>query len=604
MKAWVLEKQASVEQHPLKWVDVPTPHAREGEIRLKVLVCGVCRTDIHIAEGDLPLHQSPVIPGHEVLGVVDEVGKNVQHFRVGDWAGVYWLHRACGRCRHCLAHRENYCPKIQCTGWDVNGGYAEYVTAPAAYALPLNGVQMSPAQIAPLMCPGISGYAAIKLTGVQPGDQLGLYGFGPTAYYALKVARHLGVETYVSTRSRRHMQLARSAGARWAANAADKGMPTKLDAAILFPPAGDLVEPVLAQVKPGGVLVMAPVSASPIRIEDYSQHLWGRDLRTLYHLNRSDAEGFFGMVGRLKIELETRLFPFEQLPEALILIKHGRLEQSNAVIEVSKDAPGVRHPPSSRRAFPDVGAPHGAEPAEEPAVSGNTPPCPSSAFAPPEPLVGRRHKPARRARAAARRRHAAVEPLKLNADGSLVMLEKGCWFVCFVPGITRQWWHPFAHKRHKHVFALRSELYGLWTVFEPWWTRMVVASLRPEQASQFLRWGARGDVLLVRESIPGHSSQFRGWMNCAALTVHLLGRRYWAWTPHQLYRRLLQEPGTCRVDVSVLLNDQPANLDYARAQTVAACPACAPGAPRQPGVPKPFCLQCGRDIRPPSKRNR
>ncbi len=335
MKAWILEKQASIEERPLKLMDVPTPQPKGDEVRLRALVCGVCRTDIHIVEGDLPLRKSPVILGHEIVGVVDEVGEKAERFRVGDRAGVYWLHSACGRCKYCLSQRENYCPQIKCTGWDVDGGYAEYVTAPAAYALPLDGVRMSPVEIAPLMCPGIAGYAAFKLTRVQEGDRLGLYGFGPTAYYVLKVAQYLGIEVYVSTRSRKNIEAARREGARWAANAAEEEMPCKLDAAILFPPAGNLVEPILAQLRRGGVLVMAPVSASPIRIEHYSENLWGRDIRTLYNLKRSDAEGFFEIVDRLALEMGTSLFPFEALPDALIRARQGRLEQPNAVIKVS-----------------------------------------------------------------------------------------------------------------------------------------------------------------------------------------------------------------------------------------------------------------------------
>jgi len=316
-------------------VEVPTPRPQAGEVRVKVLVCGVCRTDIHIAEGDLPLRKSPVILGHEIVGIVDEMGKNVKRFRVGDRAGVYWLHSTCGRCKYCLSQRENYCPQIKCTGWDVDGGYAEYVTAPAAYALPLDTVQMSPVEIAPLMCPGIAGYAAFKLTGAQGGDRLGLYGFGPTAYYVLKVARYLGIEVYVSTRSRKNIEAARREGARWTANAAEEEMPCELDAAILFPPAGNLVEPILAQLSKGGVLVMAPVSASPILIENYSENLWGRDIRTLYNLNRSDAQAFFEIVDRLELEIGTSLFPFQELPDALIRARQGRLEQPNAVIKVS-----------------------------------------------------------------------------------------------------------------------------------------------------------------------------------------------------------------------------------------------------------------------------
>jgi propanol-preferring alcohol dehydrogenase len=335
MKAWILEKQASIVERPLKLVEVPTPHPNDDEVRLRVFVCGVCRTDIHIAEGDLPLRKSPVILGHEIVGVVDEVGRDVERFRAGDRAGVYWLHSACGRCKYCLSQRENYCPQIKCTGWDVDGGYAEYVTVPAAYALPLNGVRMSPAEIAPLMCPGIAGYAAFKLAGAQKGEKLGLYGFGPTAYYVLKVAQSLGVKVYVSTRSQKNIESARREGARWAANAAEEEMPCKLDAAILFPPVGNLVEPILIQLKRGGVLVMAPVSASPIRIENYSENLWGRDIKTLYNLSRCDAEVFFEIVDRLELEMGTGLFPFKDLQDVLILARQGKLKQPNAVIKIS-----------------------------------------------------------------------------------------------------------------------------------------------------------------------------------------------------------------------------------------------------------------------------
>ncbi len=336
MKAWVLEAQASIEERPLTLTDVRRPEPHADEVRLRNLVCGVCRTDIHIIEGDLPLRKTPVIPGHEIVGVVDAVGSDVERFRIGDRAGVYWLHSSCGHCTYCLAQEENYCPDIACTGWDVDGGYAEYVTAPAAYALPLNDVDMAPVEIAPLLCPGIAGYAAFQLTEAQAGDRLGLYGFGPTAYYVLKVAQSLGIEVYVSTRSQRNIDRARREGARWAANAAEEAMPCQLDAAILFPPAGNLVEPILSQLNRGGVLVMAPVSASPILIEDYSRNLWGRDIRTLYHLKRADAEGFLEIADQLDLEVGTSVFPFEELQDALILARHGELEQPNAVIRISE----------------------------------------------------------------------------------------------------------------------------------------------------------------------------------------------------------------------------------------------------------------------------
>jgi propanol-preferring alcohol dehydrogenase len=335
MRAWILEKQANIEERPLKLAEVPTPHPQDDEIRIRTLVCGVCRTDIHIAEGDLSLKKSPVILGHEIVGTVDEVGKNVKRFSLGDRAGVYWLNSSCKKCKYCLAQRENYCPEIKCTGWDVDGGYAEYVTVPEEYALPLNDISLEPAEIAPLMCPGIAGYAAFKLTEAQKGDKLGLYGFGPTAYFVLKIAQFMGIETYVSTRSAENIEGARREGASWAADASKERMPCKLDSAILFPPAGNLVEPILSQLERGGCLVMAPVSASPIAIENYSENLWGCDIRTLYNLKKSDAEGFFAIADRLGLRVGTSLFPFEELQQALILAKQGKLKQPNAVLRVA-----------------------------------------------------------------------------------------------------------------------------------------------------------------------------------------------------------------------------------------------------------------------------
>lgn len=338
MRAWILEEQAGIEERPLKLVEVPTPHPQDDEIRVKITACGVCRTDIHIAEGDLPLKKSPIILGHEIVGMVDKVGHDVQRFGAGDKVGVSWLYSSCGECKYCLSGRENYCPDIRCTGWDENGGYAEYVTVPAAYALPLNNVQMQTVEIAPLMCPGIAGYAAFKLTGAQEGDKLGLYGFGPTAYSVLKVARSMLIEVYVSTRSQTNIDAAKREGAQWAGNAAEEEMPCKLDAAILFPPAGNLVEPVLSQLERGGILVMAPVSASPIAIENYSEKLWGRDIRTLYNLRRSDAKEFLEIADQLKLKVGMSVFPFEELQNALILAKQGKLQQPNAVIEIA-DSP-------------------------------------------------------------------------------------------------------------------------------------------------------------------------------------------------------------------------------------------------------------------------
>lgn len=186
--------------------------------------------------------------------------------------------------------------------------------------------------------------------------------------------------------------------------------------------------------------------------------------------------------------------------------------------------------------------------------------------------------------------------LELDSYGSVVSLEAGSWFVCFVPGLERQWWHRFIHQRHQHVFALRPEPGGRWTVFEPWWRRLLTANIDEVQVRKFLAWGARGDVLLVQETIPGVGHQLRGWMNCAVLSSFLLGRRYWIFTPHGLYRRLVREPNVCRVDVSALLEGDLAGLAVEDSRVVSACEACTAGAPRPPGAAKPFCMHCGRDL--------
>jgi propanol-preferring alcohol dehydrogenase len=339
MKAWVLPRQGPIERRPLRLVDVPEPHPGPHEVRVQVTVCGLCRTDIHIAEGDLPLHAKPVIPGHEIVGVVDEVGPEVRAVRVGARVGATWLGRTCGACRHCRAGRENYCAAFQATGWDLDGGLAELAVVHEDSAFPLPDVGMPDEETAPLLCPGVAGYCAFKLARVDPGDRIGLYGFGPTAFYVLKVARHLGHEVYVSSRSEGNLERARQHGAAWADNAAERGMPVELDGAVVFPTGGHLVERALADVKVGGVVVLAPVAMSPITIRDYSVTLWGRDLRTLYNINRSDSREFLNLVGRMDLTMGTEVFPFEECQQAMVLAKQGRLTRPNAVVRVVPASP-------------------------------------------------------------------------------------------------------------------------------------------------------------------------------------------------------------------------------------------------------------------------
>ena len=337
MQAWILEEQDQIEKKPLKLVDLPDRQPEASQIQIKVLFCGICRTDIHIVEGDLPLKKSPTILGHEVVGVVEKVAENASRFQVGDKVGVTWLNSTCRKCNHCLAGKENYCESFKATGWDQDGGFAEYLIISEEFAVSLTGLSLELSEIPPLLCPGVAGYAAYQLAEVQKGDKLGLIGFGPTANCVLKIAQSQGLESYVSTRSNRNVHRAIQQGATWVGNMAEIPFPCKLDAAIIFPPAGNLVESVLANVAEGGTVVLAPVSSSKITIEDYSNNFWGRNLKTLYHVNKSDIEDFITIVRQLGHEMRqsVRIFPFEGLQEALILVKNGKLDTPNAVIQVS-----------------------------------------------------------------------------------------------------------------------------------------------------------------------------------------------------------------------------------------------------------------------------
>jgi len=335
MKAWILEKQSNIEDRPLKLVDVPTPDPGHKEIQIKIQACGICRTDIHIAEGDLPMRKSPLILGHEIVGRVEKSGAGAGYFKPGDPVGISWLYSTCGSCVYCLEGRENYCPDFRGTGWDADGGFAEYITIKEDFALSLQGIDMDPEDIAPLLCPGIAGYCALKLAGLEKGKTLGLFGFGPTAYYVLKAANYLGIEVYVRTRSAAHKKEARRNGSVWVGNVMDTPFPRLLDSAILFPPAGALVEPALTQVKKGGILVLAPVSMSPIAIQSYSDNLWGKDIRTLYNVNKHEAQEFLNIAKETDMKTGKRVFDMDELQDAMIQVKKGKIKEPNAVISLS-----------------------------------------------------------------------------------------------------------------------------------------------------------------------------------------------------------------------------------------------------------------------------
>jgi propanol-preferring alcohol dehydrogenase len=332
MKAWILENQKPIEKKPLVLKEVPDPHPKAHEIRIKNIACGVCRTDIHVAEGDLPPKKLPLILGHEVAGIVDEIGEEVSLFKIGDRAGIAWINSTCGRCKFCLSDRENLCPHAHFTGWDANGGFAEFSVVSSDFAFHL-GEKQPFVELAPMMCPGIAGYRAFRLTELQPRGKLGLYGFGPTATYVLQVAKHKHIEVYVITRSEKNRRLANGLGANWVGGYEDK-LPALLDAGIIFPPAGNLVSHALSQLESGGRLVLGPVTMTPIEIKDYNLIWQERSVMSLAHITRRDGVEFLKIADQETFQAPIEVFPFPDLQEVLIQVKHGKVN-GNAVIKIA-----------------------------------------------------------------------------------------------------------------------------------------------------------------------------------------------------------------------------------------------------------------------------
>ena len=328
MKAWLLNQPAPAEEHPLSLAQIPIPPAGLDEILLRVHACGVCRTDLHVVEGELPVRHSPLIPGHQIVGSVTSLGPSVEGFSVGDRVGVAWLNRTCGECEFCLADRENLCDRAMFTGWTVNGGYAEFAIAPAAftYHLPDNFEDL---QAAPLLCAGIIGYRCLRLTNLSEKDwqgaRLGLYGFGAAGHIAIQLARARGAEVYVCTRDReRHQALAHELGATWVGDAFDEP-PVKLDASIIFAPAGELAPIALKAIRKGGTVVLGGIHMSPIPSFDYSLIYGERVVRSVANNTREDGREFLLEAAHIPVRSHTQSFSFEQANEALIALKNDSI---------------------------------------------------------------------------------------------------------------------------------------------------------------------------------------------------------------------------------------------------------------------------------------
>jgi propanol-preferring alcohol dehydrogenase len=333
MRAWVVQRPGPVDTGPLALLERAEPRPAAGEIRLKVSVCGVCRTDLHLAEGDLAPHGPEVVPGHEIVGVVDRTGAGVSRFGVGDRVGIAWLRHTCGMCRFCRRGRENLCLRPRFTGWDADGGYAEYAVVDERYAYALPAA-FSDEHAAPLLCAGIIGYRALRRADLPEGGRLGIYGFGASAHLAAQLARAAGATVHVMTRSPEARRLALELGADSAGDTFDPP-PEPLDSAILFAPAGDIVPAALAALDRGGTLSVAGIHLSDIPPLDYARHLFQeRQLRSVTANTRQDGEQFLAIAARIGLKVETTPYAFEAADTALTDLAHDRVNGA-AVIRVA-----------------------------------------------------------------------------------------------------------------------------------------------------------------------------------------------------------------------------------------------------------------------------
>ncbi|OXR43108.1 putative alcohol dehydrogenase AdhA [Nocardia cerradoensis] len=335
MAAWQVVRPGPIDESPPVRTRIPIPEPAAGEVLVRVLACGVCRTDLHVAEGDLAVHRQRVVPGHEVVGEVVAVGAGATAVAPGDRVGIAWLRSTCGVCAYCRRGAENLCPNSRYTGWDADGGYAEYATAPADYVYPLPS-GYADAELAPLLCAGIIGYRALRRASLPPGGRLGIYGFGGSAHLAAQVALAQGAEVHVMTRDAAARELALALGAASAQGAADPP-PVPLDSAILFAPVGDLVLPALAGLDRGGVLSIAGIHLSDIPALNYQRHLFQeREIRSVTANTRADGREFLEFCAQHRMQVRINPYPLESADRALADLSHGRFAGAAVLL------PGVR----------------------------------------------------------------------------------------------------------------------------------------------------------------------------------------------------------------------------------------------------------------------
>jgi len=331
MKAMVLEEIAPIGTSPLKPVELPDPQPGPGEVRLAVRCCAICRTDLHVIEGELPREKLPIIPGHQIVGVVDKVGPGCRRLEVGRRVGVAWLRHTCGECSFCAAGRENLCEYSRFTGYHADGGYADRTVVPEDYAYEIPAA-FDDLSAAPLLCAGIIGYRALKRSRLPNGGRLGIYGFGSSAHVVLQIAQHRGCEVYVATRGEKHRELARRMGAAWVGQNAED-MPVKVDSAIVFAPAGELVPPALAALQKGGTLALAGIYMTPIPEMDYEKYVfYERNIHSVTANTRADGRQLLAEAARVPVRPHTTTYPLADANRALQDLKNDRINGTGVLV--------------------------------------------------------------------------------------------------------------------------------------------------------------------------------------------------------------------------------------------------------------------------------
>ena len=331
MTAWVFDVPQPVRERRLRMIRRPAPEPAPDEVLVEVSACGLCRTDIHLVEGDLPPRRPGVVPGHQVVGRVVASGDATERFTVGDRIGIPWLRRTCQECRWCRSGAENLCPRSEYTAWDADGGLAEFATVPAAYAYTLPE-SFTDEKAAPLLCAGIIGYRALVRARVPAGGRLGIYGFGSSAHLTAQIALAQGVELFVMTRGEANRQLAQELGASYVGEATATP-PEPLDSAIVFAPAGELVPQALRALTSGGTVACAGIHMSDIPAMSYGDHLFReKDLRTVTSNTRRDGEDLLRLAERLQLQVRTTAYPFDAADTALVDLAEGRTSGSTVLL--------------------------------------------------------------------------------------------------------------------------------------------------------------------------------------------------------------------------------------------------------------------------------